>query len=179
MGLSAKPLLHSIQRDQMIRFADVERPAGRLADRLWRNRPPGASGDDVSRLPAPSAAHSGFACAHADDPEIGCGGTVLHLLGCGTPVEVRWAVLSALRNGIVAGTGRALPRGAAASELMAELSRRYFPYETALKDFFEEPRAGPDPDLILTHHRGDGTRTTTVAERHGTPGGATDFEYEI
>jgi LmbE family N-acetylglucosaminyl deacetylase len=41
----------------------------------------------------------------------------------------------------------------------------YFPYEAALKDFFEELKAGPDPDLILTHHRGDRHQDhRTVAE---------------
>jgi predicted homoserine dehydrogenase-like protein len=39
MGLSeGSRLMHPIRRDQMIRFADVERPAGRLADRLWEEQ---------------------------------------------------------------------------------------------------------------------------------------------
>jgi predicted homoserine dehydrogenase-like protein len=39
MGLSeGSRLLHPIRRDQMIRFADVERPAGRLADWLWEEQ---------------------------------------------------------------------------------------------------------------------------------------------
>ena len=131
-----------------------------------------AGGDAVMpfRLPAPSGRPLRLLClgAHADDLEIGCGGTVLHLLGRGTPVEVRWAVLSgtAERHREAGAGAEHFLAGAAASELMLRTYRDgYFPYEAALKDFFEELKAGPDPDLILTHHRGDRHQDhRTVAE---------------
>jgi LmbE family N-acetylglucosaminyl deacetylase len=96
--------------------------------------------------------------AHADDIEIGCGGTVLHLLGRGTPVEVRWVVLSgtAARHREAGSGAEHFLAGAAASELMLRSFRDgFFPHEPALKEFFEELKGGPEPDVIFTHHRGD------------------------
>ena len=37
--------------------------------------------------------------AHADDIEIGCGGTILHLAAGGFPLHVTWVVLSAAASG--------------------------------------------------------------------------------
>ena len=112
------------------------------------------------RLPAPAGRPLRLLCigAHSDDLEIGCGGTVLHLLGREAPVEVRWVVLSgtAERHREAGAGAEHFLAGAAASELMLRSYRDgFFPFEPTLKEFFEELKAGPEPDLILTHHRGD------------------------
>lgn len=106
--------------------------------------------------------------AHADDIEIGCGGTVLALLAA-RPVECRWVVFS--------GTG---PRASEARRSAARFLRRarrrdvqvldfrdgFFPHQgAALKEHFEGLKAEPSPDLIFTHYRADRHQDhRTVAE---------------
>jgi LmbE family N-acetylglucosaminyl deacetylase len=122
------------------------------------------------RLPAPAGRPLRLLCigAHSDDLEIGCGGTVLHLLGREAPVEVRWVVLSgtADRHREASAGAEHFLAGAAAMELMLRSFRDgFFPFEPAVKEFFEELKGGPDPDLILTHHRADRHQDhRTVAE---------------
>jgi LmbE family N-acetylglucosaminyl deacetylase len=97
--------------------------------------------------------------AHSDDIEIGCGGTVLALIAQVPCVEVAWVVLS--------GTG---PRAEEARRsaalflhgaLKANVAVRdfrdgFFPYEGGrLKEYFEELKGAPGPDVIFTHHRAD------------------------
>ena len=97
--------------------------------------------------------------AHADDIEIGCGGTVLRLLASHPNVEVRWIVLSA--NERRADEARCAASlflaNADASEVTVKQFRDgFFPYMGAeIKSFFEELKAEAAPDLIFTHHRED------------------------
>lgn len=97
--------------------------------------------------------------AHADDIEIGCGGTILRLAAEGALASVRWVVLSATGE-------RAEEARAGASAFLAGVPKvevvvagfrdGYFPYlGEAVKDFFEEHRDSFSPDLIVTHHRAD------------------------
>src|SRR5262245_29703677 len=97
--------------------------------------------------------------AHADDIEIGCGGTMLRLIADNPDVEVHWVVLGA------AGQRRAEALESA-SLFLADVRRReivvkefrdaYFPSVGAeLKDFFEELKGRVAPDLVLTHYRED------------------------
>src|SRR5262245_57537011 len=96
--------------------------------------------------------------AHADDIEIGCGGLLLKLVQRPGGADIDWIVLSA--------------RGRRADE--ARLSARrflthgrprltiksfrdgFFPYDGArIKQFFEQLKRKPSPDLVLTHYRDD------------------------
>ncbi|MDX2257905.1 MAG: PIG-L deacetylase family protein [Hyphomicrobiaceae bacterium] len=97
--------------------------------------------------------------AHADDIEIGAGGTILTWLAAGARVDVTWCVLSAL------GPRETEARAAAASFLAGARAMRietlgfrdgYFPSEReAIKAWFEALKASVTPDVILTHHGDD------------------------
>jgi LmbE family N-acetylglucosaminyl deacetylase len=96
--------------------------------------------------------------SHADDIEIGCGGTVLRLLADHPAAVVRWVVFSASPEREREARASAEEMLAAAGERSVEVHRfreSYFPWVGAeLKDAFEtlKPFA---PDLVLTHHRAD------------------------
>ena len=96
--------------------------------------------------------------AHCDDLEIGCGGTILHMAESWPRAKFVWITLSS-------DVERATETRAAAARLLAgtdnatvrvEVFRgSYFPYDgAALKDYFETLKAY-QPELILTHYRGD------------------------
>jgi LmbE family N-acetylglucosaminyl deacetylase len=97
--------------------------------------------------------------AHADDIEIGCGGTIMRLLEERPGTTVTWVVMSA------AG-GRAREAEVSAETILASALERtivtrdfrdgYFPFTGAsLKDTFEDLRATCSPDVIFTHRRED------------------------
>ncbi len=96
--------------------------------------------------------------AHSDDIEIGCGGTVLTLLGRHPGARVHWVVLSA--RGERAGEARAAAErflvGAGAAEVTLHGFRDgFFPADfAAIKEVFEALKAAK-PDLVLTHRRLD------------------------
>ena len=96
--------------------------------------------------------------AHADDIEIGCGGTLLTLLEQRSSVRVHWVVMSAAgqRAGEARRSARRMLRGARAAEIRVESFRDGFlPYEgAAVKDVFEQLKP-IEPDLIFTHFRQD------------------------
>jgi LmbE family N-acetylglucosaminyl deacetylase len=97
--------------------------------------------------------------AHADDIEIGCGGTVLRLLQDYPELEWRWVVWS--------GAGeRADEARASAASFLAGAARQtvevhrfrdgFFPHQGAeIKEAFDALKRGYQPDLILTHYRAD------------------------
>jgi LmbE family N-acetylglucosaminyl deacetylase len=97
--------------------------------------------------------------AHADDIEIGCGGTILRLLDEYPSVEVVWIVLSASgerRPEAIASASRFLRNARRKEVVTKEFRDGYFPYAgSELKDFFEELKQQYSPDLVLTHHRED------------------------
>jgi len=97
--------------------------------------------------------------AHADDIEIGCGGTVLELVERHPGASFSWVVLSAggERSREAAESADHFLEGAGAKAvLLRDFRDGFFPYCGAeIKDFFEELKKGARPDLILTHHRGD------------------------
>jgi LmbE family N-acetylglucosaminyl deacetylase len=96
--------------------------------------------------------------AHADDLEIGCGGTVLTLTAS-RRVDVTWVVFSGegARQEEARRGAAAFLAGAHASRVFLETFRDgYFPAEwAAIKDRCEALRRESEPDLILTHHRHD------------------------
>ena len=97
--------------------------------------------------------------AHADDIEIGCGGTMLRLLAERPRVTVHWVVLSgdAKRAREARLSATRLLRRASASRIRIEGFRDGFlPYQGAgVKDVFEHIKSEVEPDLILTHCRHD------------------------
>jgi LmbE family N-acetylglucosaminyl deacetylase len=97
--------------------------------------------------------------AHADDIEIGSGGTILELLAAHASSEICWVVLSAggRRAAEARRSGEAFLEGASEKRVIVEEFRDgFFPYTgPALKEFFERLKDEVSPDLILTHHRLD------------------------
>lgn len=96
--------------------------------------------------------------AHADDIEIGCGGTLLRLAS-ERELEVLWVVFCS--NPARAEEARASAtrflRSAAASRIVVGAHRDGFlPYEgAAIKEEFEGLKTQFRPDLVLTHFRDD------------------------
>jgi LmbE family N-acetylglucosaminyl deacetylase len=97
--------------------------------------------------------------AHADDIEIGCGGSVLHLLDRHPGSTVWWVVLTA------EGT-RSLEASESASLLLASAGTHRIRVHgfrdghlpgawVGLKEVFEELKRDVIPDLIFTHFRDD------------------------
>ncbi len=96
--------------------------------------------------------------SHADDLEIGCGGTLLALAKRHPSLEVRWIVLSAdaHRAAEARASAESLLDGADVAVELCEFRDGFFPHEIgAIKEFFEQVKKGPDPDLIFTHYGRD------------------------
>jgi LmbE family N-acetylglucosaminyl deacetylase len=98
--------------------------------------------------------------AHSDDIEIGCGGTILHLLERNPSVEINWIVLSGEGN-------RANEAQEAADRILAKADTRHveikaftdaqFPYLEAveLKAYFSDLSRRFHPEIVFTHRRED------------------------
>jgi LmbE family N-acetylglucosaminyl deacetylase len=97
--------------------------------------------------------------AHSDDIEIGCGATLLTLLGRHSQLRVHWVVFSGggARAREASKSARLFLRGAAEQQvLLHEFRDGFFPYCGAeIKEKFEELKQGVQPDLIFTHCRQD------------------------
>jgi LmbE family N-acetylglucosaminyl deacetylase len=97
--------------------------------------------------------------AHADDIEIGCGGTVLRLCAEHPDMEVTWVVFCSTPE-------RAAEAEASARSFLAGVERKrvvvkrfrdgFLPYAGAsVKEEFEALKGAVSPDVILTHQRAD------------------------
>jgi LmbE family N-acetylglucosaminyl deacetylase len=97
--------------------------------------------------------------AHADDIEIGCGGTILRLLDDYTSVYARWVVLSAnpqRRNEAEQSANLFLATTSGKDVTVKDFRESYFPYTGAeIKDYFESLKHEFSPDIIFTHYRHD------------------------
>ena len=97
--------------------------------------------------------------AHSDDIEIGCGGTILRLLGDSDRIEVCWVVLSsnADRAREARRSANSFLKGAHKKTILVKSFRDGFlPYMgAAVKESFEELKKSFSPDLIFTHFRDD------------------------
>ena len=107
--------------------------------------------------------------AHADDIEIGCGGTVLRLLAERPGTEVTWVVFSSTperRREAEATAARFLEGAGRAHVEVLDFPDTRFPGAfDALKDSFAALASGTAPDLILSHRRADRHQDhRTVAE---------------
>lgn len=97
--------------------------------------------------------------AHADDIEIGCGGTLLRLLREHPGSSVHWVVFSAsaVREAEARASSAAFLTAAGSSEVVVHHFREsYFPSVASdIKDAFESIKRQLNPDLILCHRKQD------------------------
>jgi LmbE family N-acetylglucosaminyl deacetylase len=97
--------------------------------------------------------------AHADDIEIGCGGTILQLVASGRPLEVTWVVLSAdpVREREARASAARFLKGARRTTILVQRFRESFFPQIAgeIKEFFECLKPMIAPDLVFTHFRHD------------------------
>jgi LmbE family N-acetylglucosaminyl deacetylase len=124
--------------------------------------------------------------AHADDIEIGAGGTLLRLAAELPDLVVRWIVFSGIggREAEARESAAAFLDGIAEQKVEVHRFRDgYFPHEGAarIKDVFESLKRDFDPSLVLTHWRGDAHQDhRLVAElTHNTFRDHLVLEYEI
>jgi LmbE family N-acetylglucosaminyl deacetylase len=99
-----------------------------------------------------------FLGAHADDIEIGCGGTALRLAAERRDLEVRWVVFSATpeRAAEARASAAAFLEGTKATVLVRDHRDGYLPWAgAAIKEEFEALKREFVPDLIFTHYRHD------------------------
>jgi LmbE family N-acetylglucosaminyl deacetylase len=92
---------------------------------------------------------------HADDIEIGCGGSLLALVAANADLEVDWVVLAAPgeRAAEAKGSAAAFLAGAAEARVdVYEFRDGFLPYVGGeVKEVFEDLKRRVDPQLILTH----------------------------
>lgn len=97
--------------------------------------------------------------AHADDIEIGAGGTILQWIADGLAVEAHWVVLSGggEREREARASAEAFLRGADASVVeIAAFPDALFPAEIReIKAWMTALRERCSPDIVLTHGRDD------------------------
>lgn len=91
--------------------------------------------------------------AHADDIEIGCGGTLLLLAGR-PRVTVHWVVFSSdrVREREARRSAARVLRGAAHHVRVERFRDGFLPFDgAAVKEVFEELKSSVSPDLVFTH----------------------------
>ena len=122
----------------------------------------GKTGRSVIRLSLPGKDTEPFTVlclgAHADDIEIGCGGTVLTLCRALPRVKFYWVVLSG------SGTRRQeafeavelFTAGCDKEVILEDFRDGFLPYDGgSVKDFFERLKGQVNPDLVLAPWHGD------------------------
>ncbi|MGA2139828.1 MAG: PIG-L deacetylase family protein [Verrucomicrobiia bacterium] len=97
--------------------------------------------------------------AHADDIEIGCGGTLLKLTEENRDVTVHWVVLSATPQRVreARRSAQVFLHGTCAKKVIIKNFRdSYFPFMgERIKKFIQQLSREVSPDLIFTHRRRD------------------------
>jgi LmbE family N-acetylglucosaminyl deacetylase len=97
--------------------------------------------------------------AHADDIEIGVGGTLLKLAREVPNLEIWWIVFSAPgpRAEEARGSAAEFLNGVERQEVrIGSFRESYFPSEwPSIKEWYEEIKANFNPDLVFTHYRDD------------------------
>ncbi|MDX3924411.1 MAG: PIG-L family deacetylase [Shinella sp.] len=97
--------------------------------------------------------------AHADDIEIGAGGTILALIAAGHRIDVHWCVLSgnAERARESLKSAEAFLDGAASRTVeLGNFDDSYFPNQSReIKDWLKNIQTRVEPDVIFTHSRHD------------------------
>jgi LmbE family N-acetylglucosaminyl deacetylase len=97
--------------------------------------------------------------AHADDIEIGCGGTILRMIEKMPGARFDWVVFSAskVRRREAQRSAELFLKGAKSKRVSVHSYRDgFFPHQGArIKDEFERIKKRVNPDLIFTHCRHD------------------------
>jgi LmbE family N-acetylglucosaminyl deacetylase len=97
--------------------------------------------------------------AHADDIEIGCGGTILRLTKEIPKAQFYWAVFSGdpkRTREAIQGANTFLKEICSKTVRVQDYRESYFPFVGAsIKDFFEEIKKDFSPDLVFTHYSKD------------------------
>lgn len=112
-------------------------------------------------LPADRQAPLHVLClgAHADDIEIGCGGTLLRLLSERPNVHVTWVVFSGAgerEREAQDGAARFLEGAAGRKVVVHQFRDGYFPWQGAeIKDAMKTLASQVEPDVVFTHFRDD------------------------
>jgi LmbE family N-acetylglucosaminyl deacetylase len=97
--------------------------------------------------------------AHADDIEIGCGGTILRLAAEHRALEVMWVVFTSTPERACEARASAcafLEGVPKTTVIVRDYRDGFLPYAgAAVKDEFESLKREFSPELILTHYRDD------------------------
>ena len=98
--------------------------------------------------------------AHSDDIEIGCGGTLLRLIGDHPGLDVRWVVFCGAderRNAEARQSAARYLAGLNSSRVdVFEFRDAFMPFDgVAVKERFESLKRDFAPDLVFTHYRDD------------------------
>lgn len=111
---------------------------------------------DFARSRAPGILLIG---AHADDIELGCGGTVQWLLERFPKARITWVVLSASAARAAEarkGARRLLARAEKPQVIIGNFRDAYFPAQfEQIKEFFDQLQRRVQPQLVFTHQRDD------------------------
>lgn len=105
-----------------------------------------------------SAKHILCLGAHADDIEIGCGGTLLKWIAARPDLKVRWVVFTAEgeRASEARASVKALLRGTNAKVIVKQFRTSFLPFQgIKVKEFFETLKESYEPDVVFTHYRDD------------------------
>jgi LmbE family N-acetylglucosaminyl deacetylase len=97
--------------------------------------------------------------AHSDDIEIGCGGTILHLIESQPSTRVDWVVFSgstSRRREALRSAGLFLKGTRSKNITVRSHHDGFFPYVgMKIKQDFERLKKRINPDLVFTHYRHD------------------------
>lgn len=97
--------------------------------------------------------------AHSDDIEIGCGGTILSLLETMPSARFHWIVFSSnrVRRAEAIRSAKLFLKKAKSPQIKVHNFRDgFFPYQgEKIKQEFERLKKRVNPDLVLSHCRGD------------------------
>ncbi len=97
--------------------------------------------------------------AHADDIEIGCGGTILTLAQDRPDLNILWVVFSAegSRRAEARASARLFLEGVERSKVVVkQFKNSFFPAQLEpIKSFFESLKSSFEPDIVFTHYRED------------------------
>ncbi len=111
------------------------------------------------QLPLGKARNLLFLGAHADDIEIGCGGTILKLASANPKLNILWVVFSAegKRRREARSSAALFLKGVSRSRVIVKQYRTsFFPSEhEAIKSYFETLKKSFAPDIVFTHYRDD------------------------
>ena len=97
--------------------------------------------------------------AHSDDIEIGCGGTILKLVGSGRQMQVYWTVFSSdaeRKKEALTSADMLLGPRVDREVIVHGFRDGFLPHHgIEIKELFEQMKLRFKPDLILTHYRHD------------------------